>query len=135
MYAWCRVQHGSAAPQEAFALAEWFCQYESATDEYRGLCAISSDTAHCDVLSLPRAEEHAALFKYWSEKYGATAAALADDVVEMTVDRPASTQEQALELARHQFIYCPDIVYQGVGSVAALAATLLGATVWYFGCD
>jgi hypothetical protein len=84
---------------------------------------------------VPKAEEHAALFKYWSEKYGATVACIADDVIEMTVSRPASTREAALELAKQQFVYCADIVHQGVGSVEALAATLLGATVWYFWWD
>lgn len=84
---------------------------------------------------VPKAEEHAALFKYWSEKYGAIVVCITDDVIEMTVSRPASTREEALELARQQFLYCADIVYQGVGSVEALAATLLGATVWYFWWD
>ena len=84
---------------------------------------------------VPRAEEHAALFKYWSEQFGATVACIANDVIEMTVARPASTCDEALALARQQFIYCPDIVHQGVGSVEALAATLIGSTVWYFWWD
>jgi hypothetical protein len=83
----------------------------------------------------PYAQEHAALFKYWSERFGATVACIAGDIIEMTVARPASTRDEALALARQQFIYCSDIVHQGVGSVEALAATLLGATVWYFWWD
>ena len=84
---------------------------------------------------VPYAEEHAALFKYWSEQFGATVVCIANDIIEMTVARPASTRDEALALARQQFIYCSDIVHQGVGSVEALAATLLGATVWYFWWD
>jgi len=75
------------------------------------------------------------LFKYWSEQYDATVACIAGDIIEMTVARPASTRDEALALARQQFIYCSDIVHQGVGSVEALAATLLRATVWYFWWD
>lgn len=84
---------------------------------------------------VPNAEEHAALFKYWFEQFGATVACIADDTIEMTVARPASTREEALALAKQQYIYCADIVHQGVDSVEALAATLLGATVWYFWWD
>jgi hypothetical protein len=84
---------------------------------------------------VPYAQEHAALFKHWSEQFGATVACIAGDIIELTVARPASTREEALALARQQFIYCTDIVHQGVGSVEALAATLLGATVWYFWWD
>lgn len=84
---------------------------------------------------VPKAEEHAALFKYWAESYGAKVACIADDIIELTVDRPASSRKEALALAKQQFVYCADIVHQGVGSVEALAATLLGATVWYFWWD
>jgi len=85
--------------------------------------------------NVPSAEQHAALFKYWSEQFGATVACLADDVIELTVARPASTRDEALALAKQQFIYCPDIVHQGIGSVEALAASLIGSTVWYFWWD
>src|ERR1044072_2765907 len=66
---------------------------------------------------VPYAQEHAALFKYWSEQFGATLACIAGDIIEMTVARPASTRDEALALAKQQFIYCSDIVHQGVGSV------------------
>lgn len=84
---------------------------------------------------VPKAEAHAALFKHWAEVYGAKVACIADDVIELTVDRPVSSREEALALARQQFVYCADIVHQGVETVEALAATLLGATVWYFWWD
>jgi hypothetical protein len=83
----------------------------------------------------PSAEEHAAIFKYWGEKYGAKVACIADDVIEMMVTRPPVTREGALELAKEQYLYCADIVDQGTGSVEDLAATLLNARVWYFWWD
>lgn len=83
----------------------------------------------------PDAEEHAALFKYWGEQYGARVACITGDVIEMTVARPPTTREAALELAKEQYVYCPDIVDQGTESIEALAATLLNSGVWFFWWD
>ncbi len=85
--------------------------------------------------SVPKADEHAAMFKYWNERFGATVACIADDVIEFTVTKPPKTKPEALDLAKQQFIYCADIVHQGVDSIEALAATLLDAPVWYFWWD
>lgn len=83
----------------------------------------------------PNAEEHAAVFKYWGEKYGATVACIADDVIEFQVARPPATREEALRLAKEQYIYCADIVQQGTETIEALASTLLNGKVWYFWWD
>jgi len=40
-----------------------------------------------------------------------------------------------MELAKEQYIFCNDIVDQGVGTVSALAATLLDSNYWYFWWD
>jgi Domain of unknown function (DUF4253) len=83
----------------------------------------------------PSGEEHAAIFKYWHEKYGASVACIADDVIEFQVERPPETREQALQLAKEQYVYCADIVHQGTESIEALASTLVKAPVWYFWWD
>lgn len=83
----------------------------------------------------PAPEEHVAMFRHWYERYGAVVACVTDDVVEFTVARPPSTIEEARILAREQYIYCADIVQQGVGSEAALARGLLGGSQWYFWWD
>jgi hypothetical protein len=83
----------------------------------------------------PGPEEHAAIFKYWGEKYGARVACIADDVIEMTVTRPPTTRQDALELAKEQYLYCADIVDQGTETIEALAAALLDAKVWFFWWD
>ncbi len=41
-------------------------------------------------------------------------------------------RREALKLAREQYLYCGDIVSQGVGSIAGLAAILEVSTHWYF---
>lgn len=83
----------------------------------------------------PNAEEQAAIFKYWGEKYGAIIVCVADDVIECTVTRPPASREEALHLAKEQFIFCADIVHQGTETIEALASTLLNAGVWYFWWD
>jgi len=78
---------------------------------------------------------HVALHHKWHQDFGADIACLSSDVLECTVARSPTTREAALALAREQFLYCPDIVHQGVGSVEALAASLLTANTWYFWWD
>ena len=57
------------------------------------------------------------------------------DVIEFAVKNPPKTREAAMELAKEQYIFCNDIVDQGVGTVSALAATLLDSNYWYFWWD
>lgn len=83
----------------------------------------------------PTAAEHTAIFKYWHQQYGLRVASVGGDVIELEIDRPPTTREQALQLAQQQFLYCPDIVYQGTQTIAALASTLLNGRVWFFWWD
>jgi Domain of unknown function (DUF4253) len=83
----------------------------------------------------PNPEEHTALFKYWDAKYGINIVGIAADVIEVEVKNPPRTKEEALKLAEEQFIYCPDVVYQGTETIAALAATLLNGKIWFFWWD
>lgn len=83
----------------------------------------------------PDPEQHVALMKYWNEKYGANIISITGDTIECTVDNPPTTKEEAMALAREQFLYCEDIVTQGCGSISALAGTLLNAKYWYFWWD
>lgn len=85
--------------------------------------------------NMPFAHEHAALWRHWEEQYGAKIACIANDTIEFTVARPPRTRDEAMALARQQYIYCADIVHQGVQSVEALAATVLDAPVWFFWWD
>jgi len=83
----------------------------------------------------PPPEVHLAFFKSWYERYGAVVTCISDDVIEMDVPRPPVTPEAAKALAEEQFVYCPDIVLQGVESVASLALALKGSSHWYFWWD
>jgi hypothetical protein len=76
-----------------------------------------------------------AFAKCWHERYGAEVVSITHDVMEFVVTKPPTTKEAALELAREQYVFCSDIVDQGVGDVATLAATLLNSNYWYFWWD
>lgn len=83
----------------------------------------------------PLPEEHIALARYWRDRYGAEIAVLSADTVEFTVARPPATDQEAAELATQQYLYCADIVEQGVGSVATLARSLRHSPRWFFWWD
>ena len=84
----------------------------------------------------PTPEEHYVTLKYWHEQYGAELVSISGDVLELR--RPegtALTREQAIKVAQQQYLYCYDIVHQGVGSISALAASLMKSRWWYFWWD
>lgn len=83
----------------------------------------------------PMPEEAMAVLKHWYEKYGAVPGCIGHDTLELYVPQPVGEGEAAMQLAQEQFMFCEDIVYQGVESVPALAKTLEQSTVWYFWWD
>ncbi|MGD2117516.1 MAG: DUF4253 domain-containing protein [Chromatiales bacterium] len=83
----------------------------------------------------PDTEVHCAVWKHWFKQYGAEIVSVSHDVFEAWVPRPPGDEKAAMSLAWEQFLYCGDIVYQGVESVANLAGTLLNGNSWYFWWD
>jgi Domain of unknown function (DUF4253) len=83
----------------------------------------------------PRPEVHAAMLRKWNEKYGAELVGMTGDVLNVRVSRRPATKEEALALAEEMFHYCGDIVTQGVGNLAVLAAMLMVSDYWYFWWD
>jgi hypothetical protein len=83
----------------------------------------------------PEPSEHVALLRHWEELYDAELVGMTRSVIEMSVARPPTTRKEALELAKQHYLYCPDTVDQGTKTLDALAATLLGGTVWSFWWD
>jgi len=83
----------------------------------------------------PDAAVLTAFAKRWFEQYGAEVVSITHDVMEFTVAKPPRTKEDAMKLAKEQYMFCSDIVEQGVGDIASLAATLLNSDYWYFWWD
>lgn len=83
----------------------------------------------------PPPDHHVALLRKWQAAYGAELVAMTGDVVLLKVAQPPTTWTAALELAEEAFMYCPDAVSQGAGSVTALAENLMSADLWLFWWD
>jgi hypothetical protein len=83
----------------------------------------------------PAPEVHVALLRRWRQHYDIEPVSLTGDVLEFRVARPPTVREAAVALAREQYLYCSDIVDQGVGSVLALASMLQDGKYWYFWWD
>jgi hypothetical protein len=83
----------------------------------------------------PPPELHVAMARRWAASHGARILVCGSDTIEMRVERPISTREEAIEMALLQYRYCSDIVDQGVGTIEDLAASLIGSKVWYFWWD
>lgn len=83
----------------------------------------------------PFPAEHCAIHRYWESHYGAEVVSVTGDVVQCLVSRPPKNRDGGFRLAREQYVYCYDIVDQGVQSIAALASGLLNSRSWYFWWD
>ena len=75
-------------------------------------------------------EQHCAAWKQWGDQFGAEPVGIGGGMVEFLVTRPPATVEMALDLADAMHAYCPAPVDQGTGTLAPLAAQLLGARTW-----
>ena len=82
----------------------------------------------------PDFREQMAVAKHWHEKYGAVIAGISNDTIEYVLPHPVSEAE-AKELAKEQFAYCADNIYQGFDNIATRALANTKATVWYFWWD
>jgi hypothetical protein len=83
----------------------------------------------------PPPDIHAAAFRNWAEDFGAVPVVMQSDIIEMYVTSPPTGREAASALARQHYIYCSDIVDQGVGDMSVLAAILDQGRFWYFWWD
>jgi len=83
----------------------------------------------------PAPEFHVAALRSWRDRYGAELVGLSNDTMDLRVARAPKTRAEAMELAQEQYAYCNDIVDQGVGTMSALAATLMARSWWYFWWD
>jgi hypothetical protein len=83
----------------------------------------------------PAPEYHVAALRSWRDRFGAELIGLSHDVMNIRVKKRPRTREAAIDLAREQYVYCSDIVDQGVQTLSALAAILMESDWWYFWWD
>lgn len=82
----------------------------------------------------PVPEEMTAVLRYWYETWGAVPAVITHDVLEMVLPSPIP-EAQVWDVAKEQFSFTTDCVFQGMGTLGALADTLRQSTVWFFWWD
>lgn len=82
----------------------------------------------------PTNEEIMYISKYWFEKYGAEPAVISSDTLEF-LSKPVENPNEAHKLANEMFIFCMDIVFQGVGYIGILEKMVKTSTTWYFWWD
>ena len=83
----------------------------------------------------PPTHIHVALARHWRDRFGAKPLAFTSDVIEFEIARPIADRATAYDVALEHYLYCGDNVDQGVGTIDALAAYLVGARYWSFWWD
>jgi hypothetical protein len=73
----------------------------------------------------PAAEYHLAAMRTWRDRYGAELIGMSSDTLNLRVATKPKTRQEALALARDQYVYCTDIIDQGLQTCSALAASLM----------
>lgn len=82
----------------------------------------------------PNAEIIAAFCKQMYESYGAEPVLISGDMLILKPGRLPSAEE-AYDLALKLYAFCPDMVLQGVGTIHALADSLIKSPLWQFWWD
>lgn len=85
----------------------------------------------------PWVDDMMAVSHYWYEKYHALPAVITRDVLQYFVENPVDNEEEALELAKEHYAFCPDRLDQGTasGTINEVADSLIDSKVWYFWWD
>nr|BFD95898.1 hypothetical protein KitaXyl93_72580 [Kitasatospora sp. Xyl93] len=77
----------------------------------------------------------AAVLADWERRFGVQVVEVGFDTLELSVPVPPATLAEALPLAAEHTAFCPDLVFQGTGSLTAYAEGLVGAHQWSFWWD
>ncbi|GAA1764810.1 DUF4253 domain-containing protein [Luedemannella helvata] len=76
-----------------------------------------------------------AVIRSWEERFGVRVISVGFAALTLSVAAPPLDITQARAVAYEHLAFCPDNVWQGVGSVADYSETILGAPIWSFWWD
>jgi predicted DNA-binding WGR domain protein len=76
-----------------------------------------------------------AILRSWEDRWLARVVEIGFDTLKLTVGNPPTDLEAALALAAEHFAFCPDNVWQGVGTIRQYAPALVRNRVWDFWWD
>ncbi|MFI1097926.1 DUF4253 domain-containing protein [Streptomyces sp. NPDC020917] len=71
----------------------------------------------------------------WERRFGVRVVGVGFDTLRLSVAAPPATADAALAVAAEHLAFCPDNIWQGVGSVADYAEMLVDEDEWYFWWD
>ncbi len=71
-----------------------------------------------------------AVLRSWEDRFGAYLIGVGFDTLLLGVERPARDARSALAIAAEHFAVCPDIVFQGAGTLGDYAAMLVDEPGW-----
>ncbi|MFC4913620.1 DUF4253 domain-containing protein [Actinomadura gamaensis] len=77
----------------------------------------------------------AAVVRGWEERFGARVVGLGFNTLELSVAAPPVTTRHAVQVAAEHWAFCPDILFQGPGTLAGYAEEIRGKTWWSFWWD
>lgn len=71
----------------------------------------------------------------WERRFGVRVVGVGFATLRLSVAAPPASPDAALAVAAEHLAFCPDNIWQGVGSVAAYAEMLVDENEWYFWWD
>jgi hypothetical protein len=77
----------------------------------------------------------AAVVRSWEDRFGARVVRLGFNTLDLSVAAPPRTAKHAINVAAEHWAFCPDIIYQGTGTLADYAERIRGDTRWSFWWD
>lgn len=80
----------------------------------------------------PPPEYHVAALRSWRDRYGAELIGLSHDMMNLRVVQRPKSHNEAITLAREQYVYCRETIEPPKESYSTLAAELMISDWWYF---
>ncbi|TDC70419.1 DUF4253 domain-containing protein [Actinomadura sp. GC306] len=77
----------------------------------------------------------AAVLRSWEDRFGARVVGLGFNTLELSVAAPPVTTRHAVHVAAEHWAFCPDILFQGPGTLTGYAEEIRGKTNWSFWWD
>jgi len=79
--------------------------------------------------------EQSAILDTWEDRFDAYLVGLGFDTITLIVGRPPRDRQSAMAIAAEHLAFCPDNIFQGVGSIGEYAPHLVDAHRWDFWWD
>ena len=79
--------------------------------------------------------EQSAILDTWEDRFDAYLVGLGFDTITLIVGRPPRDRQSAMAIAAEHLAFCPDNIFQGVGSIGEYVPYLVDANRWDFWWD